>query len=239
MTTDSFFALAVASVLTLFFGFVLAFAGYRFLAFLLPVLGFVFGFAVGALTVQALFGEGFLATLTGWVVGFLFAVSFAAASYLMYLMAVSIVTVFAGFALGVGLVEAIGIDFGFVAWLVGVVAGLALAFVVLKLNLQKYAVIAATALLGAGVIAGTFLFLFGDLTVDQLGQNPVRHALQTAPLLALVFLAVAVLGGVAQYLSTRHWEAAAYDRLSDAMESGSVPATPPPTPVSGETGGEA
>jgi hypothetical protein len=229
MTTDSFFALAVVSVLTLFFGFVLAFGGYRFLAALLPLLGFVFGFAFGALTVQALLGDGFLSTLSSWLIGFLFAVSFAAASYLVYFMAISMATMLLGFGLGAGLMEAIGFDFGFLVWLVGLVCGLALTFAVLKLNVQKYAVIAATALLGSGVIAGTFLFLFGDLSAADLGQNPVRHALQTAPLLFVVFLAVAVLGAVAQYLTTRHWEAVVYDRLTGDLQQGLVPATPPTT----------
>jgi hypothetical protein len=159
------------------------------------------------------------------VVGLLFAVSFAAASYLFYFLAVSFVAVALGFALGAGLMQAIGFNFGFLVWLVGVVAGLALAVAVLRLNVQKYAVIGATALLGAGVIVGTFLFLFGDLTAEQLGQNPVRDVLQTSPLWLLVLLAVAVAGGLAQYRSTRRWEAVPYNRLIDAADQGLIPAT--------------
>jgi uncharacterized PurR-regulated membrane protein YhhQ (DUF165 family) len=73
---------------------------------------------------------------------------------------------------------------------VGLLVGLALATTVLAFNIQKCVVIAATALLGAGVIVGTFLFLFGDLTAADLGQNPVRHVLQTSPFWLVVFLAV-------------------------------------------------
>ena len=224
MTTDSFFALAVAAVLSLFFGFVLAFAGYRFMAILLPIFGFFFGFVLGAQLIQAWLGDGFLATVSGWLVGLLFAVSFAAASYLFYFMAVSFVAVALGFALGAGLMQAIGFNFGFLVWLVGVVAGLALAVAVLRLNVQKYAVIGATALLGAGVIVGTFLFLFGDLTAEQLGQNPVRDVLQTSPLWLLVLLAVAVAGGLAQYRSTRRWEVVPYNRLFDNADQELFPA---------------
>ena len=78
MTTNSFFALAVAGLLMLLLGAVLAFGGYRFCAVLLPIFGFLFGFGFGAQMVQALFGEGFLATLTSWAVGLFFALSFAA-----------------------------------------------------------------------------------------------------------------------------------------------------------------
>ena len=70
MTTDSFFGLAFTSVISLFFGFVLAFGGYRFFLVLLPIWGFFFGFGVGAQTVQAIFGEGFLSTATSWAAGF-------------------------------------------------------------------------------------------------------------------------------------------------------------------------
>ena len=68
----------------------------------------------------------------------------------------------------------------------------------LLLNIQKWVIIIATALLGAGVIVGTFLFLFGDFPPEELVPNPVRLVLQTSPLWALVFLLVAVLGASAQ-----------------------------------------
>jgi hypothetical protein len=236
MTTDSFFALAVTAVMTLFFGSVLAFAGYRFLAVLLPILGFVFGFVLGAQLVQALFGGGFLATATSWFIGLLFAVPFAVLSYLLYFMAVSLAAGALGFALGAGLLQAIGFDFGFFVWLVGLLVGLAFATAVLVLNIQKYVVIAATALLGSGVVVGTFLFLFGDLTAADLGQNPVRHVLQTSPFWSIVFLALAAVGALAQYRSTRGLEARTYNRLAGWSDSELIPATAATDPAS-ETGG--
>ena len=58
-------------------------------------------------------------------------------------------------------------------WLVGIIAGLVFAVGVVLLNIQKYVVIAATALLGAGIIVGTFLFLFGGLPPAELtGRTP-------------------------------------------------------------------
>jgi hypothetical protein len=225
MTTDSFFAQAVVSMIALFFGFVLAFGGYRFLAVLLPILGFVFGFVLGAQMIQALFGDSFLSTVSSWIAGFFVAAGLALGSYLLYIMAVSMVAGALGFALGAGLMHAIGFDFGFLVWLVGVIAALALATVVLRWNIQKYVVIAATALLGAGVVVGTFLFVFGDLTPADLGQNPVRHVLQTSPLWLIVFLAIAAVGGLVQYQSTRGWEVRTYNRLADLADQGLIPAT--------------
>jgi hypothetical protein len=108
-------------------------------------------------------------------------------------------------------------------------AGLVFAVGVVLLNIQKWVVIAATALLGAGVIVGTFLFLFGGLPPAELTQNPVRHALQTSPLWLLVFLAVAVFGGVAQYVSTRRWEIDTYNRWMGLSEPDGSPAGSPVT----------
>ena len=199
----------------LFLGFVLAFGGYRFFLVLLPIFGFIFGLGFGAQLTQALFGGGFLATATSWVVGLVFAVAFAAFSYLFYLFAVSFVAFALGYTLGVGVLEALGLDFGFLVWLVGALLGIAVAFGALMLNLQKYVVIAATAVLGAGLVVGTLLFLVGGLPPAETVANPVRAALQGSPLWLLLFLAVAVVGAVAQYQTTRRWEVETYNRLSE------------------------
>jgi hypothetical protein len=230
MTTDSFFATAIAGLLVLFLGSVLAFAGYRFFLGLLPVFGFIFGLGFGAQMIQAFFGQGFLATATSWVVGLLFAVAFAALSYLFYLFAVALVAFALGYALGVGVLEAIGLDFGTLVALVGVAVGVAVAFGALALNLQKYVVIAATALWGAGLVVGTLLFLVGGLPPAETAANPVRAALQGSPLWLLLFLAVAAAGAAVQYRTTLGREVESFNRLTGWSDAGAVAPVPPPAP---------
>jgi hypothetical protein len=65
MITDSFLALACAGLIGILFGLALCFAGYRLFIILLPIWGFFFGLALGAQTLQALFGMGFLTALIG------------------------------------------------------------------------------------------------------------------------------------------------------------------------------
>jgi hypothetical protein len=228
MTSDSFFALAVGGMIALFFGYLLLFAGYRFFLFLLPILGFVFGFGLGAQTVQALFGQAFLSTVTSWIVGFGMAVIFAALSYLFYIMAVAIVGGALGYALLVGILEAIGLQFGFVVWLVGILAAIAFGAGVIIFNVQKYVVIASTAILGAGVIVGTFLFLFGGLPAGEIALNAVRTALSGSPFWTIAFLALAGIGGIVQYESTKRVEVQTYNRFAELYGG-------EPEPV-GETG---
>src|SRR5215475_4857202 len=121
MTQESFFAVAIGAMIALFFGSLLLFGGYRFFLFLLPIWGFFFGFALGAQSVQALFGDAFLATVTSWAVGFIVALVFALLSYLFYFAAVAVIGGALGYTLAVGLLEAIGLNFGLIVWLVGIV----------------------------------------------------------------------------------------------------------------------
>ncbi|HVG98486.1 MAG TPA: hypothetical protein VNK05_16375 [Chloroflexota bacterium] len=214
MTTEPFFAVAVTAALMLFFGVAVTFGGYRFFLVLLPIFGFLFGFGLGAQTVQALFGGGFLATVTGWLAGTALGAAFAITSYLFYIGAVALVSGALGYALGVGLMEAVGFDFGFLVWLVGMIAGAVLAIAVVMLNLQKWAIIVATSALGAGIIVGTLLFVFGELPPAQLVENPVRFVLQTSPFWLIVYLTVAVVGVVLQFQLNRHLEIRAYNRVA-------------------------
>ena len=219
MTTDSFLALAITATIALFFGFAVAFSGYRFFLILLPIFGFFYGFGLGAHSIQALFGQAFLATVTSWVVGFIVALVFAVLSYLFYIFGVALVSGALGYSLGTALVMAFGLDFGFLAWLVGIVVGIVFAVGAIALNIQKWVIVIATGLLGAGIIVGTFLFLFGGLPGSQITQNPVRYVLQTQPFWLFVYFVVAGFGIAAQYATTRTMEIEAYDRFSEVTSS--------------------
>lgn len=215
MTNESFLAIACVGVIAMFFGFVLAFAGYRFFLILLPIWGFFFGFGLGAQTIQAIFGTGFLSEVTSWVVGFVVAVIFAVLAYLFYLVAVAIIAGSLGYLVGVGVMEAIGFDFNFIVWLVGIILAVIVAVAVLRFNIQKWVIIIATAVAGAAVIVGAFLYIFGGLPSAQIAQNPVRLVLQTNPFWAIIFIVVAVLGFVAQYRTSQRWKLETYNRWDE------------------------
>ena len=209
MTNDSFFAMMCVSIIGLFFGFVLAFSGYRFFLFLLPIWGFFFGFGLGAQTIQAIFGTGFLSDVTSWIVGFIVALVFAVLSYLFYIVAVALFAGSIGYTIGAGIVLAILPSFNITAWIVGIVAGVILAAVVVLLNVQKYVVMAGTAWLGAGIILGVFLFIFGGLPSSELVANPVKAAISGNWLLMILFIAVFIFGFLSQWTTGQRgkWKA--------------------------------
>ncbi len=218
MTTDSFFVLACGSLIAFLFGLTMVFSGYRLFLVLLPIWGFFFGLALGAQSLQALFGDAFLATITSWMVGFIVGAIFAVLSYLFYIFAVAIIAGSAGYALAVGLLTWIGLDMGLIVWLIGIVAGIALAAAAILLNLQKWVIIIATAIGGVGVIIGTFVMLFSP-TAASLFESPVRAVLSTSPLLAILALVLVVLGVVVQARNTRRYEVVAYNRWEE-MDAG-------------------
>ena len=159
--------------------------------FLLPVWGFFTGFLLGVQTIDYLFDVGLLATVTGWVVGFFVGLMFAVLAYLYYLLAVGIVSFGLGYGVTIGILAWIGLDPGFLMWLIAMAVGLGLAYVVYRFNIQKYAIIVATAVGGTGLIIYTFLVLFDNTIAVLLLENPVKLAIDDSFWWLLFFLVVA------------------------------------------------
>ncbi len=208
------FELFCMSMIALLIGLAVTFGGYRFFLILLPIWGFFFGFGLGAETLQIIFGVGFLATVTSWVVGFLVGAAFAVLSYLFYIVAVALLAGSFGYGLAVALLTAIGLNFGFIVWLIGIVAGIIVAIVVLIFNIQKYAIIVITAVGGTGAIIFTLLAMFGNLTPAELLLNPVLTAISNSFWWLLFFLVLAIAGIVVQLAANRSYELESYNRFS-------------------------
>jgi|SoiMethySBSTD1v2_1073268.scaffolds.fasta_scaffold1687450_1 hypothetical protein len=205
------FELICATFIALLFGAAVCFGGYRFFLLLLPIWGFFFGFSVGAHAVQALLGEAFLGTVTSWVVGFLTALVFAVLAYLFFGVAVALAVGSLGYGLGIGLMDAIGIDFGLISWLVGIVVAAAFIFVTFRFNLIKWFLMLATAVGGAALVVGTLMLGVGGIQLAEAVNQPVRKLLAGNPLFILLFIGLAVVGFLAQYRTSMAMELVAYE----------------------------
>ncbi len=209
------FEILCMATIALLFGLAVVFGGYRLFLFLLPVWGFFSGFLLGAQTIDFLFDAGLFATVTGWVVGFFVGLLFAALSYLFYLVAVGIVSFSVGYGATIAILAWIGLEAGFLIWLIAVAVGGAVAYLVYRCNVQKYAIIVATAIGGTGLIIYTFLVLFDNTIAVLLLENPVKLAIDDSFWWLLFFLVVAGLGIVAQIQANRTFEVDTYNRLSE------------------------
>ncbi len=208
------FELLCMSMIALLIGLTVTFGGYRFFLFLLPIWGFFFGFGLGAETLQVIFGVGFLATVSSWVVGFIVGAAFAVLSYLFYIVAVALLAGSFGYGLAVAILTAIGLNFGFIVWVLGIVAGIIVAAVVLIFNIQKYAIIVITALGGTSAIIFTLLAMFGNLTPAEMLLNPVMTAISNSFWWLLFYLVLAIAGIVVQLGANRSYELESYNRFS-------------------------
>ena len=200
------FELFCMTLIALLIGTAVAFNGYRWFLVLLPIFGFVFGFGLGAQTMQAVFGQALFATVTSWVVGLFFGVIFAVLSYFFYAIGIAIFAGSIGYGLGVSLMQLFGLDLNFITWLIGVVVGAVMIFVVLKFNIQKYLIIVSTALLGTSTILTGLLFPLGSLTFPQLSRLAVLTVISNSFLWLIIFIALWAGGIYTQIVTTRNFE---------------------------------
>ncbi len=212
------FEILCMTVIALLFATALIFGGYRFFLFLLPIWGFFFGFGLGASAVQALFSTGLLATVTGWVVGFVVAIIFALLSYFFYAAAVAVVAGALGYMLGVGFMDLIGLNgLSFLTFIVAVIVAIVVVVITFRFNLQKYVIIAATAIGGAAIAVGVILLGVGGIDLIRLLESPVRLLFQTSPFMGIVFLLLAVAGIVVKIRANRRFEIETYNRFAETM----------------------
>jgi hypothetical protein len=185
-------------LLAIIAGVVMLFAGQFVLRFVLPIWGFFAGFAFGSGLFAALADERVLGTLLGWVTGLVFALIFAVLAYLYYAVAVIIAMAAFGFAIGAGLVVALGIDWNWVAILVGLTVGLILGLVSVFANMPMIVLALVGSLAGAASVVGGFMLIFGSLNSADFSRQAAIDGLQASWGWSLTLLVLAVVGFVAQ-----------------------------------------
>jgi hypothetical protein len=193
------------ALFALIVGLAFCFAGYRVFLVMLPIWGFFAGFWLGAEATTLLFGTGFLATTTSWVIGFVVGLFGAVLSYLFYMLGVGLVAAAFGWAMGVGFMVALGFDPGFLTTVVGIIAAVLMAAIVVLLNVQKYVIIAITAIGGANAIVLAGLLLFGRVSLEALqgAGNAIAPILQDSWFWLVIWLVLAAVGLVVQIMTNR------------------------------------
>lgn len=197
--------LFLVALFALLLGLAFCFAGYRFFLVLLPIWGFFAGFWLGAEATTLIFGGGFLASTTGLVIGFVVGLLGAVLSYLFYMVGVALVAAGFGGALGSGFMAALGFEPGFLMTAVVLSAAVMMVLLTLALNLQKYVIIALTAIGGANAIVLSVLLWLGRVSLDSLkvSGNAVGPILQDSWFWLIAWLVVAVAGLVVQIQTNR------------------------------------
>ncbi len=170
------------------------FAGQFVLRLVIPVWGFFAGFAFGAGLVSDLADERFLGTVLGWVLGLVFAVLFAVLAYLYYYVAVVLAMGAFGFAIGSGLVVAFGIDWNWVAVLVGLVVGVILGLVSIFANMPMIVLAIFGSLAGAVGVVGGLMLLVGSLNSDDFTRGDFTNTIENGWAWSLLLVVLAFTG---------------------------------------------
>ena len=194
-------------LLLLVVGAAFCFVGYRFFRILIAIWGFFAGFNLGAAgDDQPSLDNAFLGTVTGWVLGIVVGLVIAVLAYFLYYVAIVVLGASVGYAIGSGLMGAIGLNNpGFLSVIVGVVLAVILTILVLALNLPKLLIMVFTAIGGAATIVSGFLLMFGQIHTADLQYGFAEAAIRASWIWSLVVIVLAVVGFVAQWRTMQEY----------------------------------
>jgi hypothetical protein len=187
-------------LLAMIAGGAMLFAGQFVLRLVIPIWGFFAGFAFGAGLVADLADERFLGTVLGWVLGLIFAVVFAVLAYLYYYVAITLAMAAFGFAIGSGLVVALGIDWNWVAVLVGTVVGAIVGLVSVFVDMPAIVLVVFSSFAGAVGVVGGLMLLVGSLNSADFTRGDFTDTVENGWAWSLLLLALALVGIVIQVL---------------------------------------
>ncbi|HEX5040157.1 MAG TPA: DUF4203 domain-containing protein [Candidatus Limnocylindria bacterium] len=175
------------------------FAGFKLWLVLLPIFGLVVGFVAGTEIVSTLLGSGFLQNVIGIVVGAVVAVLFAVLALFWWWAAVVLVIAGFGFAIGYGLLPAIGMENAEVlSWVIGLTIAAIFAVAAVVLRLPRALVIVATSLWGSGAVLAGALVILNQVEVENLGYGAVDQVIGQSFFWFVAWLVLAVVGMAAQ-----------------------------------------
>jgi len=195
-----------AGLLLLLVGTAFCFVGYRFFQVLIAFWGFFAGFNLGATSMMALFGGGFLGAVSGWILGLIIGLILAVMAYFFYYIAVVLLAATVGYIFGSGLMAVIGFyNPGFLAAIVGFFFSVLAVVLMLIFNLPRLLIMAFTALGGAVAMIAGFLLLLGRMHTTDLQYSIAVATIRASWFWSVVWIAIAVVGFTVQWRSRQRY----------------------------------
>jgi hypothetical protein len=161
---------------------------------ILPMLGFVFGFFLGAGMVDSFWSGTFLSTVTGWIVGIGFGIIFALVSWFWWYAGVLLSAGVLGALTGTGFAELFEIDTEWILFLFGLAGFIAFIVVAYLINAPIYLLILSTGIAGATVLVTGLLLVLNRIDRDELGHGTAVGIINESWWWLLVTFVVAVVG---------------------------------------------
>lgn len=169
-------------------------AGLRVFFAILPIVGLVTGFFAGATLITNWLGDGFLSTMTSWVVGLVVGVLFSLVVYLWWYAGALLAAGASGALLMSGIFSAFGVNGGVLLTSIAIGGAILFIFGALVLNLPIYAVLVNTAILGSYMVIGGLLLIFNRVGRAEFDWGVARAAAHDSWFWWLVLVALTAFG---------------------------------------------
>jgi hypothetical protein len=196
----------IVAVLLLIIGIAFCFGGYKWFMILLPVLGFLVGFIIGAAAVSSVYGESILSLMVIAVAGLIIGLILAVLVYMFFNLAIILLGASLGFTLGSGIASYLGFEAGFIPVIAGLIVAVIVGFLAFRMNLPKYIIIALTALIGSEALLSGALLLMGFISLDNLEQGLLGSIMSYSAVLSFIWLALAIVGAAVQLHRAKLYE---------------------------------
>lgn len=186
------------------FGLVITFVGLQMFLIMLPLMGFVAGFYLGAEVIAAALGNGFLSTVAGWIVGIVIGVVFAAVAWYWWYAGVLLSAAVVGSVVLSGIVRAFGVSSGAALAIFGIIGAAVAIAVVLALDLPVYMVIWNTALGGGAIAISGIMLLLNQIEREDLYAGAAVAAINKSWFWVLAWVILSAIGVVRQLTLKEH-----------------------------------
>ncbi len=187
-------------------GLLFCFFGATALRIVISIWGAFVGFTVGAGLVAAIWDQGFLSEATGWFVGFVLAVVFAALAYLYYAVAILLATASLGFAIGAATMGALGVTWNWLVALVGVAVGVLLGIGAIVANLPRVLLVVLSSLGGASAAVTGVMLLTGAIDSADFDEVGITAQVSHDWWWYALYLAIAVVAMLSQFRAQARWD---------------------------------
>lgn len=187
-------------VFLIIFGVAIAFIGLQMFFLMLPLIGLVSGFYIGAQATASLVGTGFLGTVAGWIVGILVGIGFALISWYWWYAGVLVSSGLTGALILTGIGHAFGARSSVTLFILAAIGMVAFIVVTMALNLPIYWVIINTALGGASIAISGVMLMFNQIDRDELSDGAAVAAINESWFWVTAWVILAIVG-IARQLS--------------------------------------
>lgn len=191
----------VIGVLAILIGLIACLAGYAVFRIVLPILGFVVGFGLGAQLAATIFDQPYLDTPLSWILAIVVGLVVATIAFAWWYISVALTIAGLGYAIGYGAGIGLGLTVT-TAVVAGVVVAVIFALAAIILRVPIGVVIVVTAFWGSSALIGGVLILMNRIEPRQLRNGTVDIVIAESALLLAIWVAIGILGVLVQWFTT-------------------------------------